>query len=309
MAACAFVLVLAGLVAVVAVAVTADRAVSVRAAADERAAADADPPPSSSPAPEPSTDPSTEPPTAPSTEPATGPSPEPSRPASATPEAAPPGDEAAPVTDDVTGTTLALPPGWQVVPSQDVVEVPPERFRDATIVRRADTVVLVGLADPARVPPRADPGAPDPAGDEALDAEARRLADAYADLLQPDARTAALTDNPDPVADLPTRTSVRRVEGGPQDGALVRVSTLAAPGRTVAVLAVARPSPIVDADGDAADAVVRSLRLAPAPGEPGAPAERGTPTEPGAPGERGAAVAPGEPAEPAGPASPGRPAP
>ena len=44
-------------------------------------------------------------------------------------------------------------------------------------------------------------------------------------------------------------------------GALVGISTVAAPGRTVAVLAVARPSPTVDADGDAADELVRSLRV------------------------------------------------
>ena len=153
-------------------------------------------------------------------------------------------------------------PGWRVAPTQDVVEVPPGRFEGATILRRgAGTVVLVGLADPERVPPRADPARPDPAQEEALDAEARRLADAYADLLAPGAETGALTDNDATIADLPTRTSVRRVEGGALDGALVRVSALAAPGRTVTVLAVARPAPDIDAEGDAADEVVRSLRV------------------------------------------------
>jgi hypothetical protein len=73
-----------------------------------------------------------------------------------------------------------------------------------------------------------------------------------------------VTDDAEAIADLPTRTSVRRVEGGGLDGALVRVSTLAAPGRTLAVLAVARPAPDLDAQGDAADALVRSLRLEPA---------------------------------------------
>jgi hypothetical protein len=142
-------------------------------------------------------------------------------------------------------------------------------------VRRGPgTVVLVGLADPGRVPSRADPARPDAPGDQALGAEARRLADAYADIVAPGVDTADLRDDAEPVGGLPTRTSVRRVEGGALDGALVRVSTVAAPGRTVAVLAVARPSPTVGADGDAADAVVRSLRADPAgsPGRSGRPA-------------------------------------
>jgi hypothetical protein len=242
-AACASVLVLAGLVAVIAAAVGADRATALRLAAQDSASApgagSGAPPPS---APEP-------PPEGPVAQP--GP---------------PPGPEEQRVPDTVTATSLALPPDWRVVPSQDVVEVPPGRFEGATIAQRgAGTVVLVGLADPARVPPRADPGAPDPAQEQALGAEARRLADAYADLLAPGADTADLTDDAEPIGGLPTRTSVRRIEGGGLDGALARVSTIAAPGRTVAVLAVARPSPTVEADGAAADAVVRSLRLEPAP--------------------------------------------
>jgi hypothetical protein len=239
-AACASVLVLACLVAVIAGAVGADRATALRLAAQGSASAPATPP---------------EVPGAPQ------PDPQPD------PQAAPPsrgGEQRVP--DAVTATSLALAPGWRVVPSQDVVEVPPGRFEDATIVERGTgTVVLVGLADPARVPPRADPGAPDPAQERALDAEARRLADAYADLLAPGADTAALTDDAEPIGGLPTRTSVRRIEGGGLDGALARVSTIAAPGRTVTVLAVARPSPTIDADAEAADAVVRSLRLEPAP--------------------------------------------
>jgi hypothetical protein len=220
-AACASVLVLAGLVAVVAGAVDADRA-----AAALRPAA-----PTSG---------------APESREAQAPAPEPAE---------------VRVPDAVSATSFALLPGWRTVPAQEVVEVPPGRFVDGTIMQRgAGTVVLVGLADPARVPTGTDP-----AREQALGAEARRLADAYADLLAPGADVADLTDNTEPVADLPTRTSVRRVEGGELDGALVRVSTLAAPGRTVAVLAVARPAPDIDAEGDAADAVVRSLRLEPAP--------------------------------------------
>ncbi|MDD7942808.1 hypothetical protein PHK61_30775 [Actinomycetospora lutea] len=237
-AACASVLVLAGLVAVIAGAVGADRAVdraaAVRTSGDDDVVA--------APAGRPS-------------------------PAAATPSGAPGPGEPGPdrVPDAATATTLAVLPGWRVVPSQDVVEIPAGRFEDATILRRGATaVVLVGVADPSRVPPRADPAAPDPRGAAALDAEARRLADAYADQLAPGARTAALTDDAEAIAELPTRTSVRRVEGGALDGALVRVSTIAAPGRTLAVLAVARPSPTVGADGSAADAVVRSLRLDPA---------------------------------------------
>jgi hypothetical protein len=234
-AVCASVLVLAGLVAVVAGAVDADRATSLRLAAVPAPVA----------APVEPTEPS-----------------EPGEPSPAPAEPAPGGR----VTDAATATSLALLPDWRVVPSQQVVEIPAGRFPGATTLQRGEgTVVLVGLADPGRVPTRADPSRPDPAGDEALDAEARRLADAYADLLAPGADTADLTDNADAIADLPTRTSVRRVQGGALDGALVRVSTLAAPGRTLAVLAVARPAPDLEAEGDAADAVVRSLRVEPGP--------------------------------------------
>jgi hypothetical protein len=256
-AACVSVLVLAGLVAVTAGAIGADRSTASRLAAEDGAGtSESDAPPAPSPAaaagPE---------------EPAEAPA-EPSEPSGSPAEpVAGPGPGRVP--DAGTATTLAVLPGWRVAPTQDVVEVPPGRFEGATILRRgAGTVVLVGLADPGRVPPRVDPARPDPAQEDALAAEARRLADAYADLLAPGAETGALTDNDTAIADLPTRTSVRRVEGSALDGALVRVSTLAAPGRTVTVLAVARPAPDVDAEGDAADEVVRSLRVeeqAPAP--------------------------------------------
>lgn len=244
-AACACVLVLAGLVAVVAGAVDADRATALRLAAAAPAEAAEEAPEEEAPEEEPE----------PSDTPA---APGPPGPAERSEPAGPP--EPARIPDTVSATSLALSPGWRVVPSQDVVEVPSGRFEGATILQRGGgTVVLVGLADPARVP------AAGPERAQALDAEARRLADAYAELLAPGADIAGLTDNAQPVADLPTRTSVRRVEGGGLDGALVRVSTLAAPGRTVAVLAVARPAADTEAEGDAADAVVRSLRLEPAP--------------------------------------------
>ncbi|MEJ2863843.1 hypothetical protein [Actinomycetospora flava] len=240
-AACASVLALSGLVAVVAGAVGADRATAVRLAGDDVAV----------------------------TQPASPPTPVTAGPPrdAAPPDDAPPPEEApdpgprAP--DAVTATSVAVLPGWRVVPAQDVVEIPAGRFGGATILRRGENaVVLVGVADPARVPARA--GRVDPRQNAALDAEARRLADAYAEQLAPGAPTVDLTNNDDAIADLPTRTSVRRVDAGPLDGALVRVSTIGAPGRTLAVLAVARPSPTVGADGDAADAVVRSLRLDPA---------------------------------------------
>ncbi|HSK61382.1 MAG TPA: hypothetical protein VK935_20255 [Actinomycetospora sp.] len=238
-------LVLAGSVAVVAGAVGADRATAWRLAAESTASA-----------PGPVVAPSDAPADAPATA-----TPSPVGESAPAPAVA---DEAR-VPDAASATSLALLPGWRVVPSQDVVEVPPGRFVDGTILQRgAGTVVLVGVADPDRVPPRANPAAPDPAQEEALDAEARRLADAYAELLAPGDDTASVTDNAEAISDLPTRTSVRRVEGGGLDGALVRVSTLAAPGRTLAVLAVARPAPDLDAEGDAADALVRSLRLEPA---------------------------------------------
>ncbi|MFC5140209.1 hypothetical protein ACFPK1_18355 [Actinomycetospora rhizophila] len=234
-AACASVLVLAGLVAVIAGAVGADRATALRAAGEDVAAVEQPSPAAATP-------------TAP------GPAPGPA------PDAAEPDRGPDRVPDAVTATTVAVLPGWRVVPTQDVVEIPAGRFEDATILRRgADAVVLVGVADPARVPSQ-----PEPRPSAALDAEARRLADAYVEQLAPGADTAALTDDGEEIADLPTRTSVRRIEGGALDGALVRVSTIAAPGRTLAVLAVVRPSPTVGADGDAADAVVRSLRLDPA---------------------------------------------
>src|SRR3954468_2944094 len=188
------VLVLAGLVAVIAGAVAADRSTASRLAAEDGAGtSESDAPPAPSPAA------------------ASGPGGEP-----AEPPAEPSGPPAEPgagpgpgrVPDAGTATTLAVLPGWRVAPTQDVVEVPPGRFEGATILRRgAGTVVLVGLADPDRVPPRADPARPDPAQEHALSAEARRLADAYADLLAPGAETGALTDNDTTIADLPTRTS------------------------------------------------------------------------------------------------------
>jgi len=240
-AACASVLVLAGLVGGIAGAVGADRATALRPAAGAPAVP-GEPSPSGAPTSAP--------------------------PAADTAEAPEPGDDPAAgpgparVPDAASATSLAVSSDWRVVPVQDVVEVPPGRFAGGTILQRGEgTVVLVGVADPARVPPRVDPAVPDPAQEEALDAEARRLADAYADLLAPGADTAALTDHAEPIGGLPTRTSVRRVEGGELDGALVRISTLAAPGRTVAVLAVARPAPDTAAEGAAADALVRSLRL------------------------------------------------
>ena len=259
MAACASVLVLAGLVAVIAGAVGADRATAVRLAGDDVVATR----PAERPIPVTAAPPRDAEPSDAAPPPGDAPAPD-----DATPDVPPPGDAPPPergprVTDAATATTVAVPPGWRVVPTQDVVEIPAGRFEGATTLRRgASTVVLVGLADPARVPPRAAPS--DPRQDAALDAEARRLADAYVDLLAPGAQAADLTNNDDAIADLPTRTSVRRIEGGPLDGALVRISAIGAPGRTLAVLAVARPSPAVDADGDAADAVVRSLRLDPA---------------------------------------------
>lgn len=268
MAACASVLVLAGLVAVIAGAVGADRATALRLAAADRAATAAGPGSSASGAdgagsagaggaPEDTAPEASAPGTS-----------APGAPAPVAPAPGEPG-EGVRVPNAVTGTSLALPPDWRVVRSQDVVEVPPNRFEDATIVQRGEgTVVLVGLVDPARVAPRADPAVPDPDQEAALGAEAQRLADAYADLLAPGADTADVTDDAESVAGLPTRTSVRRVEGGELDGALVRISTLAAPGRTIAVLAVARPSPTVDADAVAADGVVRSLRLEPGPPTP-----------------------------------------
>lgn len=257
MAACASVLVLACLVAVIAGAVGADRATAARAAGDAAAddvAAEGRPSPAAA-------TPSDPPPPDPALSDPTPSDPPPSDPASADPAGQGPEPERVP--DAVTATTVAVLPGWQVVPTQDVVEIPEGRFVDGTILRRgADAVVLVGAADPERVPP--DPAVPDPGRTAALEAEAQRLADAYADQLVPDAETAALADDAEAIADLPTRTSVRRIEGGELDGALVRVSTIAAPGRTLSVLAVVRPSPTVGADGDAADAVVRSLRLDPA---------------------------------------------
>lgn len=188
----------------------------------------------------------------------------------ATPTAPPPAD-AAPsgaagvepgrVTDPGSATSLAAA-DWRAAPTQDVLEVPPGRF-DTILTRGEGAVVLIGRADPARVPPAT---AAAPADRPALEAEARRLADAYAEILGPEADGVATVSEDDrAIAGLPTHTSVRRLEGGDVDGALVRVSTVAAFGRTVALLAVARPGPTLDADAADADTVVRSLRVDPAP--------------------------------------------
>jgi hypothetical protein len=223
-AACASVLLVAGLVSLFAVAVTADRATSVRLATDGSVATGGTP--------------------------------------------APPPTEGAPASpaNRVTSPAAAASvdaPGWRPVTRQSVIEVPAGRF-DTVLARGDATVLLVGRVDPARVPDAADAASADRA---ALQAEARRLADAYADILAPDAdRVVALSDDDRTIGDLPAFTSVRRVAGGGDvDGAIVRVSTAAAPGRTVAVLAVARPGPTQGADATDAEAVARSLRPDPPP--------------------------------------------
>ncbi|CAA9283407.1 MAG: hypothetical protein AVDCRST_MAG54-3810, partial [uncultured Actinomycetospora sp.] len=127
MTACAFVLVLAGLVAVFAGAVGADRAAALRLATESTAS---DPGPAEAP--------SVAPPEAPSEAPSPSPTeePEPS-------PAVAPGEERVP--DAASATSLALLPGWRVVPSQDVVEVPQGRFTGGTVLQRGPgTVVLVG---------------------------------------------------------------------------------------------------------------------------------------------------------------------
>jgi len=223
-AACASVLLVAGLVSLFATAVTADRVTSVGLAADGGAAADG--------------------PTAPE------------------PSEAPPAPPANRVTSRAATASVDAP-GWRPVTQQSVIEVPAGRF-DTVLGRGPGSVLLVGRVDPARVPDAADATRADRA---ALQAEARRLADAYADILAPDAdEVVALSDDDRTIGDLPAFTSVRRVAGGGDvDGAIVRVSTAAAPGRTVAVLAVARPGPTQAADISDADAVARSLQPDPSP--------------------------------------------
>ncbi len=237
MAACASVLLVAGLVSVLAAAVAADRDASVRLAAGDGAAPTEQAPTEQAPS---------------------GAGTTAASPAQPSPSEVSAGRPASPA----AGASVAAP-DWRPVTEQNVIEVPAGRF-DTVLARGEGTVVLLGRADPARVPDAADAASADR---PALEAEARRLADAYADILAPGAeQIAALSDDNDPIADLPTHTSVRRVAGGGDvDGALIRVSTVAAPGRTVALLAVARPGPAQDADATDADAVVRSLRPDPAP--------------------------------------------
>jgi hypothetical protein len=222
-AACASVLLVAGLVSLFAAALTADRATSVRLATEGGATASG-------------------------------------------PAAPPPSEGAPPPASRVTSpaaTASVDAPGWRPVTQQSVIEVPAGRF-DTVLARGEGTVLLVGRVDPARVPNAADAARADRA---ALQAEARRLADAYADILAPDAdQVVALSDDDRVIGDLPAFTAVRRVAGGGDvDGSIVRVSTAAAPGRTVAVLAVARPGPTQGADVTDADAVARSLQPDPAP--------------------------------------------
>lgn len=160
------------------------------------------------------------------------------------------------VVDRATGASVTLPPGWRAVPGQRVVPVPAGRF--GTVLAAGErAVVLVGALDPTRVRT--------PATVAALEAEARRLAGAFADGAAPSAtRVVPLRDDDAGVAGRAAATSLRRVDGGDRRtaGMLVRVSTVdAAPGARggVVLLAVVLPGPSQAADARAAEAVVRSL--------------------------------------------------
>jgi hypothetical protein len=171
------------------------------------------------------------------------------------------------------GATLAVPPGWQVAPGQDLVPVAPDRF--PTVLTLADrATVALGRLDPARG-----------TGPDALADEARRLVGAFADgaMGRTPGERGRITDVSDAGGTLDGRdahTVVRRVTTSDGPGPLVRVTTVAAgrgaPG--LVLLAVAAPGPQQAADGTAADRVVRSLAAAVPPGRsPAAGGRAGAP--------------------------------
>ena len=210
------------------------------------------------------------------------------------------------------GATVEVPAGWEAVPGQDLVPVPPGRF--PTIVALPDrAAVLVGRMDAARG-----------FGADALADEARRLVGAFADgaMRRTPGDRGRIADVSDAAGTLDGRDShtvVRRVTTSEGAGPLVRVTTVAGqrgePG--LVLLAVAAPGPRQAGDATAADRVVRSLSSAPADAPPPAGRAEAPPASaaPGLPPRQ--AVAPAPVAAPARPPSarapvsppPGRPAP
>jgi hypothetical protein len=288
--ACASLAALGGTVAAVATAAGADGDQAERSEASARDAADA----SRLSAPRPAADTAAAAPAV-TTRPSSRPSPGPER-----------------VGAPTLGATVEVPAGWDQVPDQDLVPVPPDRF--PTVVALPNrAAVLVGRLDPARS-----------FGPDALAAEARRLVGAFADGVMrrtpgDGGRIADVSDDAGTLDGRDSHTVVRRVTTADGPGPLVRVTTVAGqrgePG--LVLLAVAAPGPRQGADAVAADRIVRSLSSAP----PDAPPRSGraqAPPASAAPGlpPRGAAVSrapvsapPRPPATRAVSPPPGRPAP
>jgi hypothetical protein len=255
--ACASLAALAGTVAAVATAAGADGEQSGRTEAREAAEAARLPVPT--PAPTPAADTAA---AAPSLAPA------PARPAPGPPRAGAAG----------LGASVALPAGWEVAGTQDLVPVPPDRF--PTVVTLGDhATVLLGRLDPAAG-----------SGPAALADESRRLVGAFADgaMRRTPGTRGRIVDVSDDAGTLDGRdahTGIRRVTTSNGPGPLVRVTTVA-PGRGapgLVLLAVAAPGPRQAADGTAADRIVRSLSSAAAPPRPpgvvSPPPGRPTPTD------------------------------
>jgi hypothetical protein len=199
--------------------------------------------------------------------------------------------------------TLALLPGWTPAPGQDLVPVPSGRF--PTVVTLADrATVLLGRLDPGVGP-----------GRDALTDEARRLVGAFTDGAMRQARVdggriADVSDAPDSLDGRDAHTVVRRVTSPDGDGPLVRVTTVAARGPEpgLVLLGVADGGPRQAADGTSADQVVRSLASGPAPAtEAALPPRAGPPTTATRPGPPSSSrPAPAPVSRPAAPAPPGR---
>ena len=225
--------------------------------------------------------------------PSLAPTPTPPRPPAGPPRAGAP----------TLGATVAVPPGWAVGGSQDLVPVAPDRF--PTVVTLADrATVVLGRLDPARG-----------AGPDALADEARRLVGAFADgaMRRTPGERGRIADVSDAAGSLDGRdahTVVRRVTTSDGPGPLVRVTTVAAGRGTpgLVLLAVAAPGPRQAADGAAADRVVRSLSSTVPPGAVPSGAQPPGAVPPGAvPPAGGRAGAPPVSATPGPGRTPGRP--
>lgn len=216
------------------------------------------------------------------------------------------------VADTAVGVSLRSPTGWHRVSTQRLVPVPAGRFPILLAPdgpAADDAVLLVGTLDPARVGEPVDParleaetdrlvgafttGASPPGGRAAALGDTVDTVDG-----RPGWTSARRIDGSRPTD-----------PGRPTDGTLVRVTTVAGGPRGVVALAVTAPGPRQAADTRAADGAVHSLDLTAGPGgRPEQPIRPGAPAPAPGPAPPRPTVGP-RPSPPARPVPPPRPAP